>query len=83
MRFARNSILALLLLAASSAAAQGCAMCSSGAEAAGKEQRRALFRGVLVLLVPTMVILGGIGVAGYRMRHPAVPGDEPPSPPAV
>jgi len=60
-------ILALLFLLPDAARAQ-CVMCKRTAEAQNAERARALNRGILVLLVPAMVILGGILRRAARRR---------------
>jgi hypothetical protein len=47
-------LVALLLLWAAPAFSQGCAMCSSSAQAASKDGQRAIGKGVIVLLVPPL-----------------------------
>jgi len=66
----RLSILLLwLALWATPAWSQGCALCSTAASAAGAKAQKALSRGVLILLVPpTAVMLGLIGIV-FRQRH--------------
>jgi len=68
----RLSILLLwlaLLTPAAPAFAQGCALCSTAASAAGAKAQKALSRGVLILLVPpTAVMLGLIGIV-FRQRR--------------
>ena len=54
----RFAILALLLtLSSSPALSQGCAMCSSTAKATSKDGIRAIAKGVVVLLVPTLTFM--------------------------
>ena len=54
----RFAILALLLtLSSSPAFSQGCAMCSSTAKATSKDGIRAIAKGVVVLLVPTLTFM--------------------------
>jgi hypothetical protein len=49
----RLAILTLILLAwTAPALAQGCAMCYSSAQAAGKDGQRAISKGVIVILIP-------------------------------
>jgi hypothetical protein len=54
-RFAILSV--LLLLSAAPAFSQGCAMCRNSAEATSKDGRRAINRGVAILLVPPLGIM--------------------------
>lgn len=55
-------------LLAPAAAAQGCAMCAQNAAATGPEGARAINTGILVLLLPTLGIFGGLFVLIVR-RH--------------
>jgi len=47
----------LLLLSAAPAFSQGCAMCRSSAEATSKDGRKAISKGVVILLVPPLGIM--------------------------
>ena len=61
----------LLLIALSYAptlAAQGCAVCGNTAAAAPERQQQQLRKGIIVMLLPTMTILGVFGVLIYRNR---------------
>ncbi len=60
----------LLLLWGLPAFAQGCAMCYQSAEQAGEKAQAALRHGILMLLVPTLGVMGGLGVATVYFRHP-------------
>jgi hypothetical protein len=60
--------IAAALLAPAAAVAQGCAMCAQNAAATGAEGARALNTGILVLLLPTLGIFGGLFVLILR-RH--------------
>jgi hypothetical protein len=51
------------------AAAQGCSMCAQNASAAGSSGIRAIEAGIYVLLVPLLLILGGIVVLTLRSRN--------------
>lgn len=63
-------ILAVVLLGAAPAAfAQGCAMCRTSAEAANRTGKEALNLGVLVLLIPTTSIFGGVFFWAFRKRN--------------
>jgi hypothetical protein len=62
------AVVAMLLWAAP-AFAQGCAMCAQSREAASAESRRAMQRAVLVLLVPTLLILG-VGARAISKYRP-------------
>ena len=48
---------------------QGCAMCKANAAAAPGESQRALRRGILTLLVPSLAMVGVLGGLVYRHRH--------------
>jgi hypothetical protein len=48
---------ALVLLSAAPAFSQGCAMCRSSAEATSKDGRKAISKGVVILLVPPLGIM--------------------------
>ena len=49
--------------------AQGCAMCYTSAESAKKAGIEALRSGILILLVPPLVMFGGIIWLTYRSRN--------------
>lgn len=62
--------LAIVLLGAADAAfAQGCAMCYTGANAQNEAGKRALNQGILFLLSPTVLILGGLLFVAYKRRE--------------
>jgi hypothetical protein len=54
-RFAMLSV--FLLLGAAPAFSQGCAMCRSSAEATSKDGRKAISKGVVILLLPPLGIM--------------------------
>lgn len=56
------------LLAPLLAKAQSCAMCYTTVAAAQHATSQALKSGILVLLVPSVAIVGGIGVFVFRSR---------------
>lgn len=60
-------ILAALALAPS-ATAQGCAMCYDSAAQQGPESARALNTGILILLLPALLLFGGVVVTALRHR---------------
>jgi len=62
-------VLVLLLASAAPALGQGCAMCSSSADATGEKGRKVLTRAVAVLLFPTLGIMGLIVGAAFRYRN--------------
>jgi ABC-type sulfate transport system permease subunit len=63
-------ILAVALLALTPAAfAQGCAMCRASAAAADQTGKEALNLGVLILLIPTTAIFGGVFLWAFRKRN--------------
>ena len=67
---------ALALALAAPAYGQGCAMCSSGAKAAGEKAQRSLARGVALLMVTTMGMVAGLATLAYRFRNPREGGSE-------
>jgi hypothetical protein len=60
----------LLALSAAPAFAQGCAMCYQSAEQAGHKAQTALQHGILMLLIPTLSVMGGLACATVYFRHP-------------
>jgi hypothetical protein len=54
MKLRATLLVAVLLLSAGPAFSQGCSMCYSTAKATSKEGQRAISRGVVVLLLPTV-----------------------------
>jgi hypothetical protein len=57
MRLRSATLAVLLLLSSAPAFSQGCAMCSSTAKATSKDGQRAIGRGVIVLLVPSLTFM--------------------------
>lgn len=57
-----------LLLSAGALYGQGCVQCATSAHGAGQSGERALLKGMMFLLVPSLVILCGITVVVYRNR---------------
>jgi hypothetical protein len=57
------------LFSATALFGQGCVQCATSAHGAGAQGERALFRGMLVLLIPSITILTGLGVLVYRNRN--------------
>lgn len=74
----RTGRLAVLLSAAflfaRAAFAQGCSLCYANAAATGPRGTAALRHGILTLMIPPMLIFGGILLTLYR-RRPASPQD--------
>jgi cbb3-type cytochrome oxidase subunit 3 len=71
--------LALVLLGVAPAAfAQGCAMCRTSAEAADEPGKKALNLAILVLLIPTTSIFGGVLYWAFRKRDRSWNEDTPP-----
>jgi hypothetical protein len=62
------AILAVLLTPAS-LYAQGCAMCYQTAANSGSQFIRALRHGILIMLFPPLVIMGGILYMAYHKRN--------------
>ena len=62
------TLCAVLALGVTRMAAQGCVQCATSAHAAGVQGERALFQGMLVLLLPSLAILCGLAVMAYRER---------------
>lgn len=65
MKLKFASALIFIVLCSTASLAQGCAMCSLNAQAAGKQTQRALVRGVKVLLVPPVLFMGLIVGAAF------------------
>ncbi|MBZ5646743.1 MAG: hypothetical protein LAN37_05900 [Acidobacteriia bacterium] len=63
------SIALWLALAAGPAFGQGCAMCYTGAHAAGAKAQKALNRGIGVLMVTTLSMIGGLALLVFRTRN--------------
>ena len=57
-----------VLLSTGTLFAQGCVQCATSAHGAGQQGERALFKGMMFLLVPSLAILCGISVVVYRNR---------------
>ena len=65
----RVRIIALLVaMFASPAFAQGCAMCKANVAAAPAESQRGLRRGILTLLLPSLVAIMVLGTVVYKHR---------------
>ncbi len=58
-----------LALAAAPGFGQGCAMCASGAHAAGDKAQKALNRAIAVLMVSTVGMIGGLALLVYKRRN--------------
>ncbi len=65
MRSRLGSLALLAALSAAPAFGQGCAMCYTSAKGASTKGQQALTRAVLVLLLPTVSLMGGIVGIGY------------------
>ncbi|HKS66111.1 MAG TPA: hypothetical protein VJR26_02645 [Candidatus Acidoferrales bacterium] len=61
--------ISLMLAMARSAMAQGCAACYESAAASGEQGRAALRHGILILLIPTLCLVGVIAALVYRRRN--------------
>ncbi len=62
------AVLAGALSSSTLAYAQGCAMCYTSASAARAGAIQALRSGILILLVPALMMFGGIFIVIYRSR---------------
>jgi hypothetical protein len=67
---ARNLGKFLLAACLCSPAAYACPACRASAASADSHSQRGLRRGVLVLLLPALGALAGMGVVIYRNREP-------------
>lgn len=67
-----------LALVAAPAFGQGCAMCYTGAHAAGAKAQKALNRAIGVLMVTTLGMIGGLTVLVIKTRNSGqdLPNDE-------
>ncbi len=65
MRTRLYTLVLLLALSAAPAFGQGCVMCYTSAKGAGANGQKAITRAVLVLLLPTISIMGGLVGIGY------------------
>jgi hypothetical protein len=63
-----SQCVAAITVLASRAAAQGCAMCYQNAAAAGSNAQAGLRHGILILLLPTLALFGGIFAFLYHRR---------------
>jgi hypothetical protein len=57
------------LLTAAPAFAQGCSMCATSAGGAGPQAQKSLTRGVQILLIPTLALIGIVAGVTYKLRH--------------
>lgn len=62
-------MIAILLLAPAPAFAQGCAACTNSAAGAPERSQRALRRGIIVLMVPSLTVMLGFAGLAYRYRR--------------
>ena len=68
-------VLAVSLAGSARDAAAQCVMCGTTAEAAGPDEgSRTLATAILVLLLPTLGILAGVGVLLWKFRGDREPG---------
>ena len=65
-----------LLAAAPAVLAQGCAMCYTEAAAQGPGAARQLNFAILTLLIPSVLMFGGVLFAAFRRREHDLPVDE-------
>jgi hypothetical protein len=68
MKLRLAALVLLLALTVAPAFGQGCAMCYTGAAAAGQKSQLALNRAVLVLLVPAVTMLVGFVSIAFAYR---------------
>lgn len=70
MKLRRYGFVLLLSLALTAPAlGQGCSMCSNSADATGEKGRKTFTRAVVVLLFPTLGMMGLIVGAAFRYRN--------------
>ncbi len=69
MKLRLASLVLLTALSAAPVFGQGCAMCYTGAEAAGEKSQKALNHAVLILLVPTVTLLAGFVGMAYAFNR--------------
>ena len=71
MKLRLGALAVMILLWAGPAFAQGCAMCYASASATTSEGRRAINRGVMVLLAPPLAVMtfGTLFVYRYSKRR--------------
>ena len=81
--------ISLMLAMARSAMAQGCAACYESAAASGEQGRAALRHGILILLIPTLCLVGVIAGLVYKRRtisgrsETSIPSDQTESRPRI
>lgn len=66
-RYLCNVVLAAIIC---SPAAYACPACRANAASADAQSQRGLRRGIIVLLLPALGALAGMGVVVYRNREP-------------
>ena len=64
-------LLFILLISSAALYAQGCAACKTNAAQAGTQAQRGLRRGIVVLLIPSLIIFSGAVFLAYKNRNPA------------
>jgi hypothetical protein len=69
MRLRLAALMLGTLLTAVPALAQGCSMCATSAGGAGPAAQKSLTRGVEVLLLPTLGLIGVVAAVTYKLRH--------------
>lgn len=62
-------LIIVLLFASAHAFAQGCSTCTNSAASAPERTQRALRRGIIVLMVPSLAIMLGFAGMAYRYRR--------------
>ncbi|HUR37620.1 MAG TPA: hypothetical protein VM009_07365 [Terriglobales bacterium] len=61
-------LFAVLLVATAPVFAQGCATCTNSAASAPERSQRALRRGIVILMVPSLVVMMGFAGLAYKYR---------------
>lgn len=65
----RLFVIFVVVIASAPAFAQGCSTCTNSAAAAPERSQRALRRGIIVLMVPSLAVMLGFAGLAYRYRR--------------
>ena len=65
----RLLVILVLLLGSAPAFAQGCSTCTNSAATAPERSQRALRRGIIVLMVPSLAVMLGFAGLAYKYRR--------------